>query len=662
MAILPKYEVRELCRLSNHELWTIPDGLIELRYDDGVVITTNRRMQYTVVILRHFYNRWPGVKAKTTHDLGRRRIKKMTHGEVIAPVLWDVFDEYGQQGQYVNPETLAYSAYDATNDIYNTMSYQLEEYVQSLSILDFVDVVNHEIIKEAQARVLPNAASIDRLYNTILKVLRDPKELVGNRLADAVRNELVDSNQVLQSVGPRGATTDIDSYIFRTPIMVGFAHGFKSFYDSLIDSRLAAKAQSFTGPPLQTTEYFNRQLQLMAHALMRLYREVDCGSDQYITWRVRAKDLPYLDGKYMLMPDGKLRMVRSTDRHLVDQVIQFRSVLYCRHNDSQGKCKVCYGGLADSIPMFTNIGHVAATNLGEKISQNVLAIKHVERSSSVDGVELNDYEQRYLKIGGNPNHLMLADRVANADRIELVIQAKQAPHISDVDIVDDVDNLLPGFISELTEVLFKVTRKDKTDSAMVSVYSDNRPASLSKPVLHRLKEKGWEINEDSTYTIDLTGWDMDEPVFELPLRHINMLDYAMSIKDFICAAKRKGQGKTLRDCTTAEQALKEFYQLVSKRLKTNIVHLEILIAATMVRSRTHRDYRLPLYGNAVEFGEFTTTMYLRSMAPAMAYQGQKQVLDRPMLYLVRNRPAHTLDALLVPINPVPVKTDLVKKY
>ena len=645
---LPKYNIRELCRFSNDELWAIPDGLVEVIYDNGTVTTTTRRMLYTTILLRHFYNKWPQVRTSTTHDLGRRRIKKMTHADVMTAPFWDVFDTYQGTPTPVDAEQLCEAAYDATNDLYNVLTYRCEAYVRTISILDFMDVIGHPRIKEAQSQIRPTEASLEEVGTVITQTLRDPKELRGNRIAEVVRNGLVDVNQVLQCVGPRGYTTDIDSHIFREPILVGFAHGFSRFYDSLIDSRLAAKAQSFTGPPLQMTEYFNRQLQLLAHSLERLHDE-DCGSQQYISWRVRAKDLEHLDGQYYRTPDGLAR-IRSTDHHLVDQLIEMRNVIYCQHPDSQGKCIYCYGELGRSIPKWTNIGHVASTHVGEKISQSVLAIKHVETSSSVGLIEFTEFERRYLKVGTNPNNLMLADRLQNATRIEIVIRAREAPHIADVKIVDDVDALMPGFVSELSEVLIRVERNGKVDQAPISVYVDNRPASLSKPVLHRIREQGWQVTDSSTYVIDLTGWDMAKPVFEMPRRHENMLDYAMSIRDFLCAAKRKKGGpETLRDIRNVEQALKEFYQRVTRRLRVNIVHLSVLIAATMVRSRSHRDYRLPLAGNAVEFGEFTATMYLRSMSAAMAYQGQKQVLDRPMLYMVRNRPSHPLDALLVPV-------------
>lgn len=642
----PKYNIRELCRFTDADLESIPDGPMTVVYDDGEVLTTNRRARITTVVLRHFFNKWPLTKTSVRHDIGKRGAGKMLHAQLMRPVFRETFETYHKVGDPFDIEKLWYAAYDSFNDLYNTIVRYMPKYVKSLSILDFVDVVNHPKVKEAMADVSDTDFSIERAYKRITAVLEDATELPGNRLGEAVRNGLVDKNQVLQCVGPRGKSTDLDSHIFPIPLKVGFTHGFSLLYDAMVDSRLAAKAQSFTGPPLQATEYFNRQLQLMAHSFCRVH-DIDCGSTRHLAWRVRAKDLKHLDGKYYKTPDG-YRIISEDDRHLVDQLLEIRTVLYCQHPDSQGCCRYCYGELARSIPKWTNVGHVASTNLGEKISQNVLAIKHVESSSTVGDTELSGYERKYLQISTiNSNQILLADRMAGKG-LKLEIQTKEAPHISDVTIVQDVNTLQLGFVSELSEIRLHASSEKQTDIASLSVYSDNRPASLSRPLLHWLRDKGWEVTDNGTYVIDLTGWNIEEPLFELPMRHASMLDYAESIKSYMCAAKRKGPGQTLRDYTDAERALKDFYALVTSRLDVNIVHLEVLIKVLQVRSRANRDYRLPLAGNKTEFGEFNASMYLRSMSAAMAYQGQKQVLEHPMIYLVKNRPPHILDALFVP--------------
>ena len=646
---LPVYYLRDLAALPPASLWTIPRAKIVLRCDDGDFITTTRRAIWSVLVIRDFYLQYPDTATRTRHLLPNDKLPgKMTHGQVLDAVLWDTYDTYVQKGEAVNVEHLGLLAYQATNRLYNELLMNTAAHVQSMSILDFIDVIHHPKIREAQSNVRATPSSIERVYNTIGKVLKDPNELKGNRLANIVKTGLVDQNQVVQCVGPRGFTTDIDSTIFREPILTGFTHGFHRFYDSLVDSRLAAKAQSFTGPPLQATEYFNRQLQLLAHTFIGIVPG-DCGSKRVVEWRVRARDLACLDGMYYESDMGLLR-VRKNDDSLVDQLIRLRTPATCDYEDSQRCCQACYGELALAFPASTNVGHVAATNLGEKISQKVLSIKHVESSSSVDDAAISSYALKYIQPSlTDVNMILGTERMTRMADLKIVFQAHEAKHINDIRQAEDLSKVALSFISELTEIQLTHRVKTGIDTVTFSTIINNSPASLSFPMLEHIRKVGLVQSDDArTYVVSMEGFNFEEPIFEMPRRHVNMLDYAESVKEFLCSATRKGGNKTLRDHTTVDAALKSLYNLVSRQMQVNVVHLAALIKVSMIRSRSNRDYQLPNSGNAVEFGEFTTTMYLRSMSAAMAYQGQRQALERPMLYLIRNRPSHTLDWMLVP--------------
>lgn len=644
------YSLRDMCALTMTQLWALPDGVIVVECDDGKYATTTRRAIYSVLLLRDFYAAYPLAPTSVRHLFQNdRKVGKMSHGSVLDAVMWDIFDYYAAQGTEIDTEHLAAMAYDATNRQYNETSTRLGAYVQSLWILDFIDVIHHPTILEAQNATVATPASIERMYKTLGDVLTNPKELKRNRVADIVKNGVVDRNQVVQCVGPRGYTTDMDSHIFPEPMLVGFTHGFHKFYDTLIDSRLASKASSFTGPPLQATEYFNRQLQLMAHTLNGIVPG-DCGSPDTIAWTVRAKDLAALDGKYYQVNTGLMRLSEN-DRHLIDKTIYLRSALLCHSKDPQKVCQACYGELARSIPRLTNIGHVAATSLGEAISQKVLEVKHVESSSNTNAVQLPEFSRRFIRMSlVNPDQIHLADNMARAKSIKMAISSREARQIADIYQCDDVRALSPAQIAELTEVQFIVEYERGKDVGILQVFMENRPSHLSFTMMQWIKDHGAVPSEDGKfYTIDMTGYSTDEVLFELPRRQVNMLDYAESIKDFLCAAKRKnGGGPTLREFNRVDAALKEFYELISSRMSINLVHMECLLRSTMVRSRSDRDYRIPLAGNAVEFGEFTTMMFMRSMSAALAYQGQKQALERPMVYLNRNRQPHALDWLFVP--------------
>ncbi len=642
------YNARDLAAMPVDQLWALPEGPMKVIFDDGVLETNKRATVYSAYMWG-LYVSHPKTPALCAHHLGERRLGSDTHMDLLGKVMWACYDAYendlplDKRHDFI--EQLSAHVYESTNRIFNDFTYGLESYVRSLNILDFIEVMEHPQIKKANDEVQPTQRSIDHVHTVIERVLKDPKELIGNPVANAAKNGLVPMGQINQCVGPRGFVTDVDSNIFPVPITTGYVAGVIKLHDSLIESRSAAKALTFTEEPLQKTEYFNRRLQLLAGTLARIHPG-DCGSQTYIRWRVRPNDVKHLLGKYYLTDKGLRRVVEEDRTILVGEVIQMRSVLHCQHPDANGVCATCFGDLEKSVPKGTNIGHVAATALCEQASQQVLSVKHLDGSSVVDDIELSEYDQQYIKVGNNPNTILLSDRMENK-RVILTINAKEAEHISDISYVDDVTNLQIGFISELKDVQLTVIGRNSEESVLVPVAVGSRYGSMSHELLAYLKQYGWNLTATGNYSIDLSQWDMELPLFVLPLRHMNMLDYMAMVEAFLKASSVGQQQKTLRDFSTPEAALQEFFTLVTSRLFVNIAHLEILVKVCMIRSDRKRDYRIPHQGNAVEFGQFTTIMESRSLSTTMAFEQHKRVLNNPATYLNNHRPDHILDPLLM---------------
>ena len=653
------YNARDLAAMALNDedaLWQIPDGPMKVVFDDGILETHGRATIFSAYSWP-FYVLYPKTPALMCHHLGEKRVGGSTNLDLLGLVMWDCFDAYAPE----TPEThhvpfieeLCRRTYQAINLFYNVMTYRLESYVRTLSIYDFMEVINHAVIKQANDSVQPTQLSIDHCFRKIKGVILDPRELIGNSVADAAKNGMVSMGQILQCVGPRGFVTDVDSNIFREPILTGYAHGIRTLYGSMIESRSAAKALAFTDDPLKKTEYFNRRLQLIAATMQHLVPG-DCGSQDYMTWRVSATDLATIAGKYYLTDKG-LQRIKESDRHLIGERIQVRTPLSCKLPQSNSVCYRCFGELSLSVPADTNIGHVSATAVCEQASSRVLSVKHEDGSSTVDTIELSEYDQQFIRLGTDPNTIKLADRLEGR-RVILLINGKEAEGISDVQYVENVTDLPVGFVSSLTEVHLTVIGKTKEEPVMIPVSVGSRHSSMTHELLAYIKQYGWTTTAPApgsatgNYQIDLSHWDMELPLFVLPLKHMNMLDYMATIETFIKSSTQGGDSKTMRDFPTAEAALKEFYALVSSHLFVNIAHLEILVRAVMIRSEKHRDYRIPHHGNAVEFGSFNVTMAMRSLGSTMAFERHRFVFNDPATYLLDFRPDHPLDALLVDVS------------
>lgn len=645
------YKARDLVNLSVDEIWRQPDGAMTLEFDDGHTIHTTMRETIFSWYMWEPQRRYPNTPLTVDHHIGEERLGANTHLRLLGSSMWDAYDAYEHSATPLDIEVLCKIAYDVTNWMYNDFTHKLEEWVTGISILDFLDVVDHPKIRAANDSLKPNKYSIEKTYSEIKSVLLDPTELHGNPVAKAAKSGLVSMGQILQCVSARGYLTDIDSNIFPHPILRGWVTGIRSLHDHMIESRSAAKALMFAKDPLAETEYFNRRMQLQAATLRNINRG-DCGSKAFTLWRVRSADLDRMAGKFYFLEDGSMAKIRNAkqDQHLVGQQIKLRTVFGCQHEDPYGFCSACFGDLALSVPRDTNIGHVSTTVLCEAVSQRVLSTKHEDGSANVDDLVLGDYEQRYIKVGTDPTTIELADRLRN-QRVLLTVSAEEAKNLPDALHAKNIKDITPSRISVLTEVKLTVVHEsgvaEANDVAIVPVSMGARLSSMSIDLLEYIREHKWDLTPQGDFVIDLGAWDSDRVLFKLPLKHMNMLDYMNAIGSLI-KASTVGKGvKTLRDYEDPGAALVDLHDLVRSKLFVNIAHLETIIKSTMIRDADARDHNLPRPGDPVQFGSYQDNMNLRSMSSTMAYQGQAQALLDPRSFTLRNRPDHPLDFLMM---------------
>lgn len=655
---MKKYQARDLLAMSPQQLWALPDvKKISVVFDDGEITTSTRRTIFSVYMWE-FHRLYPATPLLKRHHIGSQRLGKGTHLDILGNCLWDAYEASGAS---LDLNVLTRIAYEVTNRMYNDFTYELEPYVSSISVLDFIDVMDHEQIKKANSDAKPFESSINSTYDTIEGVLKDPKALIGNPVAEAAKSGLVSMGQILQCVGPRGYLTDIDSTLFRTPILVGYVEGMRKLYETLIESRSAAKATSFSRDYVADAEYFNRKMQLLTETVRRVHgvAEVadgvllsvshdaskrDCGSVAYREMRMRTSDLRLMAGKYYLTEDNKLEAIKPNDRSLVGKKLKIRSAFDCRLKDREGVCATCFGELALSIPGLTNIGHLCATQLCEMVSQAVLSTKHLDQSSSVDELPLSDFEKRYLRLGADPNHIGLSARL-KGKHVKLVISSDEAFNLSDIQYADNVKDLPLTRISELGDVTLMISSDREEDVVTLPVSIGSRKSSMNHKLLEYIKRRGWSLTDDGDYMIDLKDWSQEDTLFELAMKHMNMLDFMNSIEHMVKASGRKKKLKTLKDFEDPWSALLELYSLVSSKLSVNIVHLELIILATMIVSSRENNYNIPLAGESFEFGSYEQIMSMRSLSPRLAYKFQEPELYNPRSYVFTDRPYHPLDAI-----------------
>lgn len=658
-----KIQARRLLDYSTEDLWQILDGDFTLVFDDGELDTCANETLYSSYVW-DAHRKHPGVpllmRHHVKHLLDGARLNSGTHLALIGRAVWFVYDSIKdnlpEEAKLKLRYEMAELAYRITNHMYNDLSYKLEAHVMSLDILDFHQVYMHPKMVEMRENLVPSYDSIAGAYATISTVLKKQPEIYNNPLSKFSRSSLASDNQMQQCLGPRGFITDTDSLQFDAPVLRGYAEGMRSFYDSAIESRSAAKSLVFSKAPLQDTEYFSRRLQLIAMGLENLHH-TDCGTGRYMRWTVRGKevrdgktlydgDLKLLVGTNYRDPEtGELKQIMGNENHLVGKSIDMRSVLHCAHPDPRGVCSTCFGALSDSIPPNSNLGHMCSTFITQKSSQSVLSVKHLDSSATVEAIILSDGDKMYLKATVDGNSYQLADRL-KGKKISLVIPAAKATNITDVRDAESVSQLVITRVSELEEIGIVVNDGKLISEGAVDVTVERRQASMTYELLQHIRDKGWQVDERGNYIIDMSGWDWNLPILTLPLKHFNMSDHSKDIAKLL-----EGSVKEImvRDRFVNPDAMfGELFTLVNRKLSVNIAPLAVTFYTAMIVSAENCDYSLPKPWQMGGVGVLKKTMNYRSLSAAMAFENHVKVILNPDSFALTNRVEHVFDAILMP--------------
>lgn len=584
-----KIQAYKLLQYTPEVLWENLEGDFIMVFNDQEEIVTHHREVIYSSYVWELLRRYPKTAFKKTHHIASiTKGKELAHGshlKLMQNVFWDIYDTYAAEyaDRRVLLEELCLLVYQITNKMYNELSVRCERYVVSLDILDFIQITKHPVIENALLRAEPSEAGIVGVNELIQKQIKEAPEFKNNPLAISIRTGIARMGQALQCLGPRGFVTDVDSTVFREPIMTGYIHGIRSLYGSMIESRSASKSLMNTTKPLQDSEYFSRRQQLVTMNIERLHM-CDCGSTHYLHWHVRGVqhegitkisdgDLVTIAGKYYLNEEtGKLAIVRESDTHLIGKTIKLRSITAgCLHPDPNGVCEVCFGELGLALPINSNLGHSACVTMTAVLGQLILSTKHYDGSSVVEGIVLKPVEKKYLAAEVNGNSYYLNEKL-KGKKVKLYIRVDDAKGLPDVRLYDDVGLFNLERMSQFDTVMISVEdHRGIIETTSLSVVVNGRLSSLSRDMLAHIKATGYPIIKDARegkYEFDMTNWDYSQPIFVLPMRHFNVSNHQAKKCLKACSFKHR-RPLALRSVTIRDNFLncwKPLRALLPKRI------------------------------------------------------------------------------------------------
>lgn len=552
--------------------------------------------------------------------------------------------------------------YELSNSLYNTIVALTGDKLFSLDIIDYLELSRHKDIEPVITNVPRTAQAVRDAYKVINKVINTDPTISDNNITVAVRTGMANKGQVLQTIGPRGIMTELDSQIIPLAVNRSYAQGMRDIYNLAVEARSGSKALYMSESPLQDAEYFNRRLQLLCMTVERVHHFTDCGTNKFTYWNLRGpihddkgnlvqkSDLDNMLGVYFFDEDvGKYRPLTKSDTHLYGKTIKIRTPLNCEHPDKHGICHVCFGELAMNITASTNVGEYSATHLAMKVTQSVLSTKHLDTSADRDRISLNDEQAKYLGTNRKGNGYTLRRDLFNKNRykeIKIYIPQANVIGMTDIFLVDDPEEINPNRISRVEYIILGLVKDDKEERIMLPVMYHKRYGMLSIDLIKHIREYGYIPTNNNMFEINMDNWNPTKTIIDLPEMTYNYSAHGAEV-----AATIENALNTIgsnRDEVNPNRVLSVLFELVNTKHNVNMSMLGTIVYAVTVCSRETDDYRLSRGCKKPTLADGDKINLNRNIAAAYAFEKQPKTLNNPKSFYKTGKSDHPFDVLVVP--------------
>jgi len=659
--------VRDILASQTSELFfKLPDHF-GLKFDDNSILNVTKRETIYSSYFWDIFRAYPNIVITPLHHVSTilkgKPLSSSTHTSLLTNIIKSVINEYNLHIPEQKEDLLA-MVYNVTNRAYNELIKVTEEYVSSIDILDFIEIVDHEEVKILNNNTQANYESIANAYEYIREIINNNTDLSNNRIVKSVKSNMVNANQLFQCIASRGFLTEIDGSILPTPVLGNFTKGLTSLYNYVAESRSAAKALYFSEAPLQEAEYFARRLQLLSMVVERI-SYTDCGSTDYVDWRITPPlkddkgniiykgDLFFMGGKNYVdetTPLGQYKQITGDDPTLYNKVLKLRSPLLCKHPNPHEICAVCFGGLAENVSKYANIGHLCSATMTQQTSQSVLSTKHLDASSTSSSITLDDVSKKFFVINKAKNAYIFKKDYKGQD-IKIIVNRDEAIGLTDIHNTNSIDNINPTRISSITciDIVHVINNEEITYPIFIG--QENRTAIFSSEFLRYLLVAKWRTDDRNNFVFTLDKWNFNLPIFKLPDMEYSYSDHSRHISKII-----ESNMKSITDRMKPHSpisTLQELFSLVNTKLNVNIVALEVIIYANMIASKS--SYSLSRNKPNSVLGVSKLIIKNRSLSTEYAYESQVGTLINPTSFYKLDRPDSIFDVFMCP-------DEVVKQY
>ena len=537
----------------------------------------------------------------------------------------------------VNPqdERILYDLFDVINDLYNAAVYHLGSFQQTVSAYELCDLLDEpEIapfaeIELTQAEVNGGVQAIQtRIKDTgkkMMHLLSTRPELKGNCLYEHLKLGILKTAQLEKLICCVGYRTDVDDTMIQYPILPSYFNGLRSAVEFGIEALSAKKTIIYNKYGMDKAQYDNRKLQLLttSNGYSYIYPG-DCGSTVLIPFDITRDNHVFMIGKNYVDAAGVLRTITYENvKSHIGSTLNLRSETTCRHRD--GVCYVCGGHLLDYIKDTVALGQASVIELASPVSQLILSNKHlgvIIAQSYVIPTELRDI------FFVNRDNIFF-QRMLNVEDTIIGFTRDAMPRIDDLAHISKPEQLSEQHFGDLSElVIGSVTAGRRNAKSCLMMDEDLMTPYFTTDFLFYLKLHPEMIQrEGSMIWVKLEKFDRLKPIMRASVKNDSMIEFVKDVKKFFQT--------NIKTYTSIPQALKDASALVHRRVKTNFMHLETIIRASLITDLI--DYQIPVVtdANNVKFGTLTEIIHRRSLGTQLAFERQKEFLSDPTTYVLR---------------------------
>ena len=654
-------------------------GKMDVVFSSGDVVSTTGRTTFVSLPFWRLLHE-NGMPIKMQHHaqmyMGNGYFKSSVVKTLATRVLFDIIETCRNswvmraeaEGKFVNPEEvvrwkiieLSKRLLECYDEFYNASTDISSEYMTAIRMTDFIEsYLLPEIFSQREA-IEDNEPSIRAFDEVFQKHMATDPRLDNNMLAFFMRCGAVKAMQIGQIQGSRGYNTDIGSGLFRYPTKDNYFNGLNNIAYLAYESRSPAKSHLFAEAPLEDGAFFSRRQQLAA-GFFKTVHMGDCGTKEYLPWKIHASDIYFLTGSYYLDPfTQKLELFTDRCKHLIGETVMFRSVLAgCVHPDPNGVCEKCFGHNGMVISPYASAGIAYVQRLARILIQLMLSVKHYDGTANTKPVDLPYNLEEYLWVSENTKIHLSHEKLRNCD-VSLIIKSANITvlqAIASLDL-DGYDSRLLNQLSLLNKsIKLEVRHMDGSEveeCASFTLKFNGAYASCSIEFLKYIQQYGYEQTNLREIRIKLNHWDYNKPIAALPHQHFTMTHFQ---RDF--ANELENSHSKIKDAlyTSPSALLKLLYakivSLNDKNFKANMSTLSAFIYPLSAQDPASGDYRLPKGSPGYVLPLTRAFDMYRSATGILAYQQLADALKQPEFWdgsmenMAHKPLSHTMDSMFM---------------